>query len=239
MIGITTYRDSIRADGPVSRGAFIPDAYLDSVARAGGVAVLLPPQPVDAATAAEVLSRVDGVILAGGLDIDPARYGQERHERTDAPRTDRDEWEDAVLAAALEHDVPMLAICRGLQLMNVHFGGTLLQHIPDVLGHAKYSGRGAEFATNDAHVASDSRAGALLGGRDALSVKTYHHQALGELGEGLVPFARNDDGLVYGVEVPDRSFAVGVQWHPEEASEDDGLVAGLVAAARERAAARA
>ncbi len=238
IIGITTYRDAIRGAGPVTRGAFIPDAYLDAVTRAGGVAVLLPPQPGDEATASLVLAGVDGVILAGGLDVDPARYGQERHPETDAPRTERDECEDAVLAAALADDVPMLAICRGVQLMNVHLGGTLIQHLPDLLGHDRYSGHGGAFSTNAAHVDPASRGGALLGGRDALDVQTYHHQAIGELAPDLVPFARNDDGIVVGVELPGPTFAVGVQWHPEEASEDDGLVAGLVDAARARAAAR-
>jgi putative glutamine amidotransferase len=239
IIGITTYRDEIRAEGPIERAAFLPESYLDAVTRAGGIAVLLPPQPGGAAEGAAVLARLDGLILAGGLDVDPARYGQSRHERTDVPRTDRDDWEDALLAAALEHDVPLLAICRGVQLMNVHLGGTLLQHLPDVLGHDRYSGHDGEFSTNDARVEPGSRGEALLGGRDAVAVKTYHHQALGDLAPGLAPWATNDDGLVYGVEVPDRAYAVGVQWHPEEATEDDGLVAGLVDAARAHAARRA
>jgi len=238
IIGITTYRDRV-TDGGVDIGAaFIPETYVDAVTRAGGIAVLLPPQPASAELAASVLDRVDGVILAGGLDVDPARYGQERHAETDSPRTDRDEWEDAVLAAALERDVPMLAICRGIQLMNVHLGGTLLQHLPDVLGHGKYSGGDGVFATNATHLEPGSRGSELVGGRESFAVQTSHHQALDELAPGLVAFARNDDGLVTAVEVPDHSFAVGVQWHPEEAAEDDGLVAGLIAAARERAARR-
>jgi putative glutamine amidotransferase len=234
LIGVTTYRDAITADSVEYRAGFIPESYIDAVTRAGGIAVLLPPQPAGAGQAARILDSVDAVIVAGGLDVDPARYGQDRHPRTDAPRTERDEWEDAVLAAALDRDIPLLAICRGLQLMNVHLGGTLLQHIPDVLGHERYSGRDGVFSTNAAHVEASTRGGALLRGRDAIAVQTYHHQAIDVLAPGLVPFARNDDGLVVGAEVPGATFAVGVQWHPEEAAEDDGLVAGLVEAARAR-----
>lgn len=236
VIGITTYRDRVVDDGIEIRAAFIPEAYVDAVTRAGGVAVLLPPQPASPESAASALERVDGLILAGGLDVDPARYGQERHAATDEPRTDRDEWEDALLAVALDRDVPMLAICRGIQLMNVHLGGTLLQHLPDVLGHANYSSVDGVFSTNATHV--DPAGRELVGGRTSYPVRTSHHQALGELAPGLVPFARNDDGLITAVEVPGRRYAVGVQWHPEEAPEDDGLVAGLIDASRARAAAR-
>lgn len=238
IIGITTYRDRVRAAGAAERAAFLPEAYLDAVTRAGGIAVLLPPQPGDRGAASRVLAAVDGVIIAGGPDVDPARYGQERHERTDRPRSDRDEWEDAVIAAALADDVPLLAICRGVQLMNVHLGGTLHQHLPDILGHDRYGGRDGAFSTNAVHVEPGTRGGGLLGRRETLDVRTYHHQAIDELAPALVPFARNDDGLVVGVELPGPSFAFGVQWHPEEADEDDGLVAGLVEAARARAASR-
>ena len=238
IIGITTYRDEIRAEGPIERAAFLPESYIDAVTRAGGIAVLLPPQPGGAEEGAAILGRLDGLILAGGLDVDPARYGQDRHEQTDVPRSDRDEWEDALLAAALEHDVPLLAICRGVQLMNVHLGGTLHQHLPDVLGHDRYSGQEGAFSTNHAHVEPGTRGEDLLGGTASVAVKTYHHQALGDLAPGLAPWATNDDGLVYGVEVPGRAYAIGVQWHPEEAAEDDGLVAGLILAARARSAAR-
>ncbi|UDF12689.1 gamma-glutamyl-gamma-aminobutyrate hydrolase family protein [Antiquaquibacter oligotrophicus] len=231
IIGLTTYLEQAQTgvwDVPAS---FLPKVYFDAVNRAGGIAVLLPPQPVDETIAARIMDGLDGIIITGGKDVDPARYGQQPHPTTDAPRRDRDAWEDALLTAALERDIPFLGICRGAQVLNVARGGTLIQHLPDVIGSDRYNLGGGNFNTNEVHVDAGSAIGTLLGER--ATVKSYHHQAIDELGNGLVVTARSDDGIVQAVELPDHPFAVAVQWHPEEdAAEDARLFAGLVDAAR-------
>lgn len=232
VIGLTTYLEQAQTgvwDVPAS---FLPQVYFDAVTRAGGIAVLLPPQPVDAAIADEVLDALDGLIVTGGKDVDPARYGQEPHPTTDAPRTDRDAWEDALLTAAIERGIPFLGICRGLQLLNVNRGGSLIQHLPDVVGSTRYNAGGGVFSPNEVATEPGSRVASLIG--ESVVGKSYHHQAVDELGEGLVVTARSDDGTVQAVELPGVPFGVAVQWHPEEdAAEDARLFEGLVAAARE------
>ncbi|MGX5682596.1 gamma-glutamyl-gamma-aminobutyrate hydrolase family protein [Schumannella luteola] len=231
VIGLTTYLEQAQTgvwDVPAS---FLPKVYFDAVNRAGGIAVLLPPQPVDDAVASRVLDGLDGLIITGGKDVDPARYGQEPHPTTDAPRRDRDSWEDALLAAAIDRGLPFLGICRGAQLLNVARGGTLIQHLPDVIGSTRYNLGGGVFAENEVAVEPGSHLAELVG--DELEVKSYHHQAIDELGEGLVVTARSDDGIVQAVELEGVPFGVAVQWHPEEdAAEDARLFEGLVDAAR-------
>jgi putative glutamine amidotransferase len=231
VIGLTTYLEQAQTgvwDVPAS---FLPKVYFEAVNTAGGIAVLLPPQPVDASVASRVLDGLDGLIISGGKDVDPARYGQEPHATTDAPRRDRDAWEDALLTAAIDRGLPFLGICRGAQLLNVARGGTLIQHLPDVIGTTRYNLGGGVFAENEVAVESGSRLATLVG--EELGVKSYHHQAIDELGEGLVVTARSDDGIVQAVELEGAAFAVAVQWHPEEdAAEDARLFAGLVDAAR-------
>jgi putative glutamine amidotransferase len=211
--------------------SFLPAVYIDAVTAAGGIAVLLPPQePVDSSIAAQVLGTLDGLIITGGGDVAPERYGAERHEKTDPLNAMRDAWEDALLSAAIEHEVPFLGICRGLQVLNVNRGGTLLQHLPDVVGDDRYNKGGGEFAVNRAEV-SGGRVAELLD--EKMNVKSYHHQAVDALGDGLSVSARTDDGTVYAIELPGHPFGVAVQWHPEEdAAEDARLFEGLVAAAR-------
>ncbi len=232
VIGLTTYLEQAQTgvwDVPAS---FLPKVYFEAVNRAGGIAVLLPPQPVDAAIAGRVLDGLDGLIITGGKDVDPARYGQQPHPATDEPRRDRDAWEDALLTAAIDRGLPFLGICRGAQLLNVALGGTLHQHLPDVVGSLRYSQGGGMFARNEVAVEPGSRLGALLG--ESLEVKSYHHQAIDELAPGLVVTARTDDGTVQAVEVEGSSFGMAVQWHPEEdAAEDARLFAGLVDAAKD------
>ena len=231
VIGLTTYLERAQTgvwDVPAS---FLPKVYFDAVNRAGGIAVLLPPQPVDDAIAARILDGLDGLIITGGKDVDPARYGQEPHATTDEPRLDRDAWEDALLTAALERDLPFLGICRGAQLLNVARGGTLIQHLPEVIGSERYNLGGGVFNENPVIVDSGSLVSDLVG--NELTVKSYHHQAIDTLGDGLVVTARSDDGIIQAVEVEGAPFAVAVQWHPEEdAAEDARLFAGLVDAAR-------
>jgi putative glutamine amidotransferase len=213
--------------------AFLPKVYFEAVYLAGGIPVLLPPQPVDAAIARSVLDRIDGLIVAGGKDVDPARYGQAALPTTDEPRPDRDEWESSLLLAAIETGVPFLGICRGLQVLNVALGGTLHQHLPDVVGSERYNLGGGVFAENEVFVEPATELAALLGGGETLIGKSYHHQAIDKLGEHLAISARSDDGTVQAVEVEGVPFGIAVQWHPENTPEDLRLFAGLVNAARE------
>lgn len=134
IIGVTTYLEQAQTGVWNVRASFLPKVYIDAVTDAGGIAVLLPPQPSTAALARRVLASLDGLVISGGADVDPARYGQQPHAKTGAPRTDRDEWEDALLAAAIETKLPFLGICRGAQVLNITLGGTLHQHLPDLVG---------------------------------------------------------------------------------------------------------
>lgn len=231
VIGLTTYLEQAQTgvwDVPAS---FLPKVYFEAVNRAGGIAVLLPPQPVSEGIAARVLKGLDGLIIAGGKDVDPARYGQSAHPATDEPRRDRDAWEDALLTAAIDRGMPFLGICRGAQVLNVALGGTLHQHLPEVVGSDRYNKGGGVFATNPVAVEGGTLATLL---DERLEVKSYHHQAIDRLADGLVVTARSDDGVIQAVELPDVPFGVAVQWHPEEdAAEDARLFAGLVDAARE------
>jgi putative glutamine amidotransferase len=229
IIGLTTYLEQAQTGVWDVQAAFLPKVYFEAVNRAGGIAVLLPPQPVDAGIARRVLDGLDGLIITGGKDVDPARYGQVAHAETDEPRRDRDAWEDALLTAAIERELPFLGICRGAQLLNVALGGTLHQHLPEIVGSTRYNLGAGNFADNHVHVDPGTTVGSLMG--DTIVGKSYHHQAIDELAEGLVVTARSDDGVVQAVELPSVPFGVGVQWHPEQ-DDDIRLFAGLVEAAR-------
>ena len=229
VIGLTTYRQQARSgvwDVPAS---FLPAVYLEGVTRTGGIAVLLPPQPVDGAIAEQVIGRLDGLILTGGKDVDPAAYGQQPHPATEEPANERDEWEFALLRAALDRRVPVLGICRGPQVINVALGGTLHQHLPDVLGHSGHRVADATFASHTAHIAAGTRLNRLLG--DSIATRCYHHQGIDQVGAGLIASARCD-GVIEGIESAGENFVVGVQWHPEENLDDLRLFAALVEAAR-------
>jgi putative glutamine amidotransferase len=232
VIGLTTYLERAQQGVWDVRAAFLPEVYFDSVTRAGGIAVLLPPQPVDEAIAAAVLDGLDGLIVTGGKDVDPARYGAEPHPATDAPRPDRDAWEDALLRGAIDRELPFLGICRGLQMLNVTLGGTLVQHLPDVVGSERYNLGGGVFATNEVRVQPDTLLADLLERSGALSVHSYHHQAVDRLAPGLTATATTDDGTIQAVELGSVPFGLAVQWHPEENRDDLRLFAGLVGAAR-------
>jgi putative glutamine amidotransferase len=239
LIGLTSYRQRAQTGVWDVTASFLPAVYIDAVTRAGGIAVLLPPQePADAAVAAEVVASLDGVIVTGGGDIAPERYGAKRHEKTDPANVMRDAWEDAILSAAIEQEVPFLGICRGLQVLNVNRGGTLLQHLPEVVGDDRYNKGGGEFAVNRAEI-EGGKIAELLGDHAELDVKSYHHQAVRDVGAGLTVTARSDDGTIQAIELEGVPFGVAVQWHPEEdAAEDARLFAGLVKASREHRAAR-
>jgi gamma-glutamyl-gamma-aminobutyrate hydrolase PuuD len=208
--------------------AMLHATYIAATERAGGIAVLLPPQ---GAGAGEVLDRVDGLVLTGGADVDPRRYGQAPGMSTSRPRELRDEWETALARAALARGLPLLAVCRGLQVLNVALGGSLHQHLPAVTGHDGHQPGPGVFGAVDVTTEPGSRTAGLIGTR--VRVHCHHHQAVDRLAGGLTVTGRAQDGTVEAVEVPGPSFAVGVQWHPEENSEDIRLLAALVAAGRQ------
>lgn len=227
LIGISGYLDEAAWGVWRQPAALVPRTYLDAVTAAGGVAVLLPPQ---SGGAGRLLAGLDGLVLAGGPDIDPDRYGAARHPRTGEPHPLRDAWEYALLHAALERDLPVLAVCRGMQLMNVALGGTLVQHLPDRLGTERHQPAPATFGRQAVRVRADSLLGRALG--RAAAVSCYHHQAVGTLGQGLRPCAWGEDETVEALERPASRFAVGVQWHPEADPTDRRLFEAFVTATR-------
>lgn len=235
LIGVTTYLERAQQGVWDVRAAFLPEQYLTGVTASGGIALLLPPQNPEAADAA--ISGMDGLILSGGADVAPELYGEERHPLTDPARVDRDAWELALFRAAERRRIPVLAICRGLQLVNVARGGTLQQHLPESLGTERYRLGGGVFAENDIEVADDTALAGVLGAGD-VRVHSYHHQGIDRLGEGLVAAARSDDGLVQAFVDTSAGHVVGIQWHPEENAEDRRLFADLVSQARAFAARR-
>ncbi len=222
VIGITAYTE------PASWGVWrevpitlLPHSYVHAVTEAGGRAVVLPPDDLDA----DVLERLDGLVLAGGADIDPALYGAAPEPLTDL-RPDRDAGEVTLLRAALERDLPTLGVCRGMQLMAAVYGGRLHQHLPDALGHDKHRPGPGIYGTHAVRWRPGSRIAALMG--DDTEVNTYHHQGVADPG-GLTVTGWTDDGLPEAVEDPARRFVLGVQWHPEVAG-DPRTFQALVAA---------
>jgi putative glutamine amidotransferase len=229
VIGITTYRERARFGLWDTDSAVLPGEYADTVARAGGIPVLLPPV---AAGAAELVARLDGLVLAGGADVDPARYRQQAHPETTGLRPDRDDFEFALLAEALTVGLPVLAVCRGMQVLNCALGGSLVQHLPDHVGHEGHRPSLGVFGDSTVNLSPDSRAAGILG--TEAKVRCHHHQAVAEVGAGLSVVGVADDGTVEAVELPGDGFVLGVQWHPEQDSGDDRLVAAMLLAARER-----
>jgi len=232
VIGLSTYLE--QADtagcGAVS-AAFLPETYLAPIIAAGGIPALLPPQPVAPGVIEVLVSRLDGLLIPGGWDVDPALYGQEPHPSTDHPRPERDAWEQALIREAIRQDIPLLCICRGEQLLNVTMGGTLHQHLPDVIGHGEHQLGGFQFNRVPVHVRPESQLAQLIGS-DVQAVPVAHHQAVDKLGEGLVASAWTRDQVVEAIEYPAATFTLGIQWHPEELSEDFGLFRGFIEAAR-------
>jgi putative glutamine amidotransferase len=199
-----------------------PLSYVTSIERAGGRALLVPPSE---AAVEETLGALNGLILSGGEDLHPAAYGADAHAETVQTRPERDRAELALLAGALERDMPVLAICRGSQVLNVGLGGDLVQHLPDVLGSERHRHTPGEFADHDVDLKHGSRLAGLLGER--APVKSHHHQGYGRLGSGLEPVGWAEDGTIEALEHPSKRFALGVLWHPEE-GEDVALFEALV-----------
>lgn len=232
VVGLTMYREQVRTGVWDIPAAYLPADYFEGVALAGGVPVLLPPQPVAPDTVDALLDRLDALVITGGYDLDPACYGQQPHPTTDAPRTDRDAWEFALLRAALDRRLPVLGICRGAQILNVAFGGTLHQHLPEVLGHSGHRAGDGVFSRLPVRTVVGTRVAALLG--ESTDVPCYHHQAIDKVGDGLVVGAWDADGVVESVELPGDTFCLAVQWHPEKSLDDLRLFTALVDAARTR-----
>jgi gamma-glutamyl-gamma-aminobutyrate hydrolase PuuD len=230
VIGITAYAEpSVRWGVWDVPAAVIPLAYVRMVEGAGGRALLVPPseEAID-----ETLDALDGVLFSGGSDIDPSEYGHELHPETNGTRPERDRGELALLRAALERDMPVLAVCRGSQVLNVARGGDLVQHLPEVVDEKHkhlHKFTGGVFAEHEVEVKGGTRLGSLLGER--APVKSHHHQGFGAIGDGLVESAWADDGTLEAIEDPAKRFTVGVLWHPEE-GEDETLFRALVDEAR-------
>lgn len=209
VIGITSYVERARWGVWDTDAALIPYPYVLVVRGAGAYPVILPPE------GGGVVSRLDGLVLSGGADVAPARYGAAPHERT-VTRPDRDEGELALLAAALDAGLPILGVCRGAQLLAIAYGGSLHQHLPEVTGHEAHQPAPGVFGTHEARFEPGSWAASIFGPR--AEVNSYHHQGIADAGR-LSVTGRADDGVVEAVEDPDRPFVLGVQWHPEEAAD--------------------
>jgi putative glutamine amidotransferase len=226
VVGITTYVEQASWGAWQLDAALIPFMYVQALERAGARPLLVPPSEDGVE---ETLDALDGLLFSGGSDLDPETYGAEAHPQTNGVRTDRDRAELALLEAALARDMPVLAVCRGSQVLNVARGGDIVQHLPEVVGDEKHRAVLGTFSEHPVRIEDDSRLGTLLGER--APVKSHHHQGLGRLGSGLRGVAWADDGTIEGVEDPSLRFALGVLWHPE-AGEDARLFDALVGEAR-------
>jgi putative glutamine amidotransferase len=234
-IGICTPLERARWGAWDLDAFLVPRNYVDAVRRAGGLVLLLAPDPDVADDPDEILDLVDALMLVGGADLDPASYGAERHPATIGCVPERDVFEIALVRRALERDLPLLGICRGMQVINVARGGTLHQHVPDVVGHDHHRRVLGSFDGNDHDVRLQPGSLAARAAREELhATKSHHHQAVDRVGEGLAVTGWAEiDELPEALELPGNRFALGVQWHPE-ADEASRLIAALVEEARER-----
>jgi anthranilate synthase component 2/putative glutamine amidotransferase len=206
--------------------ALLPTSYVTAVFRAGAVPVLLPVLPDGQESA---LSAVDALVIAGGADVDPASYGHTRHPEVQRTRPKRDSWETRLVHAALRRDLPVLGVCRGAQILNVALGGSLHQHLPDLVEHDEHQPAPGVFGRSKIRLRPGSRTAGVLG--EEVAVPCYHHQSLDSVADALDVAGHAEDGTVEAVELPTHRFAVGVQWHPEEDLDDLRLFEALIAAA--------
>jgi putative glutamine amidotransferase len=216
-IGLTTYRERAAWGVWDEAADLLPTSYADAILVAGGVPMLLPPAaadgPLDAA-AESVLDGVDGLVLSGGADVDPGRYDADRDEHTGPERDDRDSWEIALVTAALQRDLPLLGVCRGMQVLAVALGATLIQHLPDAVGNTAHQPTVGVHGRHAVRLAEGSRTAGILG--TTAEVATYHHQAVDRFpADDIVATGWAADGTIEAFELPDYTWAIGVQWHPE------------------------
>jgi putative glutamine amidotransferase len=243
LIGVSTYVAEASWSTWTRRAAVLPENYFELVAAAGGRPMLLLPTSRSphgpGAAAEEVVAVLDGLVLSGGGDVDPRAYDQEPDPEVGGVDTDRDESERALLAAALRVDLPVLAICRGCQVLNVELGGTLYQNLPDVIGSPAHRSAPLVFGEVEVETVPGTRAAAVFG--PSPTVLCSHHQSIAALGRGLVTTASAADGVIEAVELPGASFVLGVQWHPEEGKDQrpfDALVGAATAYAEGRSVRR-
>jgi putative glutamine amidotransferase len=240
VIGICTALERARWTVWDQEALLLPASYVHAVHAAAGLAVMLPPDPLLVEDPSQVLSMIDGLLLAGGADIDPEAYGQRAHVETVGTVPGRDAFEIALVRGAIELDMPVLGICRGMQLLNVARGGTLLQHLPDRFDHHEHRRVPGSFdgAEHEVEVVKDTLAHRVVG-ETRHSTRSHHHQGVDRLGEDLTVSATAVmDGLPEAIELPGREFVLGVQWHPE-ADGKSPVVGALVTAADHSAQARA
>lgn len=231
VVGVSCYVEDVdRSPWRTQLSSVLPHNYVQHLVAAGALPVLLPPRAdADAEMAAEVLSRLDGLVISGGADVEAGRYGMERHPSMQDPRPDRDAWELALVEVALERDVPLLGICRGMQVMAVQAGGRLVQHLPEVLGDTGHQPVPGVYADHPVTPVPGTRLAEILGTAE-LPVPTYHHQGVADH-PTYTASAWHADGTLEAFEHADARFRIAVQWHPE-AGEDPRLFEALVAACR-------
>jgi putative glutamine amidotransferase len=227
-IGVTAATEKVTygvwSDVPA---AVSPASYVRAVQRAGGRPMLLLPDPEDAEDPDGVLDMIDALIVTGGAgDVDPALYGQEPHPETGPVQKERDAYELALVGAAIGRRMPVLGICRGMQVLNVAYGGGIEQHLPDVVGHEDHRHTPGTFADHEVELEAGSLA-ARAAGAERTPVKSHHHQGVREIGAGLLVTGRSDDETIEALEDPSRPFVLGVLWHPEE-DEKSQLIKALV-----------
>jgi putative glutamine amidotransferase len=227
IVGITSYAEEVTWGAWVEPAALVPLSYVHAVEKSGGRPFVVPPSED---SIEETLSVLDAIIFSGGSDLDPDLYGADLHPETTGVQEARDRAEVALLTAALERDMPVLAVCRGSQVLNVALGGDLVQHLPETVGHEGHKHVPGDWSDHEVRLEPMSRVGSLLGERTP--VKSHHHQGYGRIGDGLRETGWANDGTIEALEDPSKRFAVGVLWHPEE-GEDMALFEALVEEGRE------
>ena len=220
LIGICAASEQARFGPWDVPAVLLPRTYAEAVQTAGGLALLLPPDELAADSPDDVLDRIDALVIAGGADVHPENYSAETHPETRYADPGRDRFEISLARRALEREMPVLGICRGMQVLNVALGGTLEQHLPERVGDERHRPVPGEFAEHDVRLEPGSLA-AKAAGREHLTVKSHHHQGVGEVADPLNATGwSDDDGEVEALEEPDRPFVLGVLWHPEEDPQD-------------------
>jgi putative glutamine amidotransferase len=239
LIGVCAALERARWAAWDQEAALLPYSYLTEISRAGGLGLMISPDPYLIEDPDDVLERIDGLMLTGGADIDPSSYGARPHAETRGSVPARDRAELALSRRAIELDLPVLGVCRGMQLLNVALGGTLHQHVPDLVGNHEHRRRPGSFEDSDHQVRlQPGSLAARAAGEQHHSTKSHHHQAIDELGEGLVVTGVSVlDDLPEAIELPGRQFVLGVQWHPE-ADAASPVIGALVEQARESRGAR-